>query len=359
MQTNSFWKTLFIYSILPLATLAQEPTPSIWNSFLEKTYYSKPFVSEIHSTLNKVEMGYNKSYSEFDLLEQKSRFNRPIVELHLGFEAPLFAYGYGTHGSKSNWGIGMTLPLSVHVLEDILGPVTAPVINTDYRFGSPKIIGIRTFENNKFLKNISFSWLPIFHECTHLGDEITIYRIKEAFPITRINISYEYTEFQLTINDPEKIKTNCHSLRLGFMYRISDRGLGWYSIVKGLDVTEDINLSESKYRSEYYAQYQFQRTQGFMASQRFMNIISLEMRNRIRYGYPLYYKDGDVWQTKDVKESMELNMNLYAGYKFFPKESFNHAMGLFFHAYRGLNPYGQLRNYPSYPFFGLAITYEP
>ncbi|MPN41337.1 hypothetical protein SDC9_188880 [bioreactor metagenome] len=55
---------------------------------------------------------------------------------------------------------------------------------------------------------------------------------------------------------------------------------------------------------------------------------------------------------------MDVSFNFYLGYKFYPNEG-TQSVGLFLHVYKGLNPYGQLRNYPSYPFFGLSITYEP
>lgn len=338
---------------------AQDTSMTFWDGFFMNSSYGKSFVSEIHSTQCKVELGYNKIESEFDLLEEKSRFQRPMVEVHVGFEAPLYASGYGIKGNNKDWGIGVRLPIGIHVLEDMWGPETAPVINTDYRFGSPRIVAIRKISGNRFLKNISFSWLPIFHECTHLGDEITIYRIDENFPITRINVSYEYTEFQVTLNDPEKSKDNCHSLKLGLMYRLSDRGLGWFSVRKDVELTQDLQIAESKYRTEYYAEYQYQRTRGFLASKRFVNVFSLEARNRVRYGYPLYRKVNNVWETKEMKEVMELCLNLYIGYKLHPRIEDNHSVGLFFHAYNGLNPYGQLRNYPSYPFFGISLTYEP
>ena len=234
---------------------SQTETKSIVDGLFEPAYYGKPFVSEIHSTISKVELGYSKSYSEFNLLEENQKFERPVVEMHLGMDAPLFAYQWGTAGDSYKWGVAMSLPLSVHVLEDMWDPVTAPVINTDYRFGSPRIRAIRNFSGKGFLKNISVSWLPIFHECTHLGDEITIYRKDENFPITRINVSYEYTELQLTLNDPDKSRENLHSFRIGGMYRISNRGLGWYSIRQDAEATQQVELLPSDYRLEYYGQY--------------------------------------------------------------------------------------------------------
>ncbi|HOT13379.1 MAG TPA: hypothetical protein PK252_01340 [Bacteroidales bacterium] len=350
----------FCLVTLPFVTLSSQDTTAIsWDGFFESAAFAQPFVSEMHSNVSKAELGYNKSYSEFDLLEEGSKFNRPMVELHAGFDIPLFANFSRDIDNKNKWGFAASVPVSVHVLEDMWGSETAPVINTDYRFGSFKLRLIRYFPNNRFIKNISFSWLPIFHECTHLGDEITIYRKDENFPITRINVSYEYTEFQATINDPDRIRENCHSLRLGFSYRISNRGLGWFSVRKDAELTTDLDIPASKYRGEYYLEYQFQRTQGFLASKRFVNVLSFEVRYRLRYGYPLFKKvDEGKWETTEVKEGMLFNFNLYWGYKFYPKTNFNHAVGFYFHGYRGLNPYGQLRNYPGYPFFGISLIYE-
>jgi hypothetical protein len=328
------------------------------DGFFASSNFSKPFLSEMHSVINKVELGFNKFNSEFDLLGEKSKFDRPMVELHVGYELPLYASGYSISKTERKWGFGARLPLSVHCLEDMWGPETAPVINTDYRFGGPKIMAIRKISDDKFIKNISLSWLTIFHECTHLGDELVIYRMDEKIPITRINVSYEFTELQLTLNDPVTRDENYQSFKLGIQYRISNRGLGWYSVRKDIEASDSVVIPASNYRTEFYAEYQLQRTTGFLASKRCVNVISFEVRDRLRYGYPIYNKVGTVWQAKEVKERMEFCFNLYVGYRFYPKIDRSNAVGLFFHAYRGVNPYGQLRNYPSYPFFGVSLTYE-
>lgn len=335
-----------------------QDSASVLSGFLESAAFGRPFLAEMHSTLPKIEIGYSKSYSEFNLLEESKKFNRPLVELHLGIDAPLYAYRWGHAGNGHRWGIAVSLPVSVHVLEDMWDPVTAPVINTDYRFGSPRIRAIRYFDGLRFLKNVSLSWLPAFHECTHLGDEITIYRKEENFPITRINVSYEFSEMHLTLNDPDTSRETLHSLRLGGLYRISNRGLGWYSVRQDAELTEPVELATSKYRYELYAQYQLQRSTGILASKRFVNVASLEARYRLRYGIPMYRRVDNAWETTEVNERMTWNVNFYFGWRFYPKSTANHSLSLLFHAYRGINPFGQLRNYPGYPFFGASLVYE-
>jgi hypothetical protein len=184
---------------LPGAACAAESAESAddWTAgLLETAAFARPFVAEIHSPQLKVELGYSKSYSEFNLTEETEKFDRPIVEAHIGAVLPLYARRWG------EWSFGAMLPISVHVLEDMFDPVTAPVINTDYRFGGPRFAVMRQLSDTGFVRNFSVSWLPWFHECTHLGDEITLYRKDADLPITRINVSYEFTDLQLTLNDP-------------------------------------------------------------------------------------------------------------------------------------------------------------
>jgi len=339
---------------------AQDSTISVFDGLFESAPFAKPFVSEMHSTVTKIEIGYSKSYSEFNMQEESVKFNRPMVEVHWGIDAPLYAQKFGKLADNSpKWGFALSLPLSVHILEDMWDPITAAVINTDYRFGSPRLRYIRYISANKYFKNISFSWLPMFHECTHLGDEITIYRVDANLPIRRVNVSYEYSEFQLTLNDPDGTRENRHSVKIGGMYRISNRGYGWFSFRKDAEMIGDIAIENSTHRIESYVQYQFQRVKGFLAGKRAMNVFSIEARNRVRYGYPIYKMVNNEWVEKPVQERLEWCFNAYFGWKFLPKSDAKQSIGFYLHGYKGLAPYGQMRNYPSYPFFGASLTYEP
>jgi hypothetical protein len=344
---------------LPSEALGQAAPGPAWDGFLEPARFGKPFLSEMHSTAIKMEIGYSKSYAEFDLLGPSEAFSRPVVELHLGVEAPLFATSFGSSPAGRPWALAVSLPLSVHVLEDMFEPSTAPVINTDYRYGTPRFSVLRRFAGGSFVKNASLSWLPMFHECTHLGDEITIFRKDENFPITRINVSYEYTELQLTLTDVEDPRAPHQSLRAGAAIRVSDRGLGWFSVREDTELTEPLDIPHSNLRAEWYLAYQGQWNTGVLASRRFAPVVSFELRQRPRYGYPMFRWTGTGWETRPVEESMDFTFNLYVGGKFFPRAPGGQSLGLYFHAYRGINPYGQLRNHPGYPFFGVSLAYEP
>jgi len=349
-------KTFILFGFILTTVLLSN---SFWDGFFKETNYGKPFVSEIHSTANKLEMGYDMSYDEYNIQEEAKKFDRPVVIVDLGVDIPLYAMSFGKKfNGKNKWGWSLSLPVSIHLLEDMFESVTAPLINTDFNFGAPQFNLIRRFNGNGFIKNISLSWLPFFHQCTHLGDEIIIYRTQVKLPIIRVNISYYYTDLKLTINDPDGSRNNLNSLKLGFYYRLSDNGYGWFSIEQGVETTENINIKHSEYRTEYYLNYRNQRSTGFLASKKVLNIFSFEAKRRVRLNYPSFKGSGTDWIEKQVEEGHIWSFNLYFGWKFFMTENSNRSVGMFLRLYKGLNPFGQMRNNPNYKFIGLAFTYD-
>lgn len=328
--------------------------------FVKTINYSKPFISEVHSTINKLELGNHKDYSAYNIDDDLTFFQRPMVDIHLGFDAPIYSAEFGKLlNDKPKWGVGISYPVSVHVLEDMWEPLTAAVIDVDYRFGSPKIVGIRNFDNGGFIKNISFSFLPIFHECTHLGDELVLALKDRGYPISRLNVSYEYTELMFTINDANGSLDNNHAFKFGVRYRISDRGYGWFSIENFAINDAEIEFEKSTHRSEFSFEYEMQRTEGFMASKSIMNIFSLDISSRVKFGIPVYSKEGEEWIEKDLKERNITTFNAYLGWRFLGDGDNTKPFGVYLHGYRGINYWGQLRNQANYGFFGIAFTYEP
>lgn len=343
-----------------LSVNAQESSSFFGDGFLRDINFSKPFISELHSTINKIEVGYYKDYGPYNLSDKFAMYKRPMVEIHLGFDASLFSFDLGKMKDDSpKWSFGLSIPVSIHVLEDMWEPITAAVIDVDYRFGSPKLSAIRFFDSSNFIKNISFMWLPIFHECTHLGDELVLAVDAKDYPLKRVNVSYEYTEFQVTLNDPNGSMENNHAFRIGGRARISDRGFGWFGTESFAIDSTIVDLQESTNRFEWNFEYQMQRTKGFLAGKRAMNILSIDVSSRVRLGIPIYEKIEDEWIAREKKESNTMTFNAYFGWKFFGKGKKTHPLGLYIHAYRGINTWGQLRNQGHYGFVGFALTYQP
>jgi len=346
--------------LLNLGLNAQNDTTKFTDGFFKDINFSKPFLSELHSTINKVEIGYHRNYGPYNLEEKFAVYQRPIVEIHLGFDAALYSFDMGyltNHNPK--WTIGLSLPVSIHVLEDMWEPITAAVIDVDYRFGSPKLSAIRFFDSSSFAKNISFMWLPIFHECTHLGDELVLAIDARDYPLKRVNVSYEYTEFQVTLNDPNGSMVNNHAFRIGARYRISNRGYGWFSTESFAVDSSIVEFENSTHRFEWNLEYEMQRTKGFLAGKRIMNVFSLDISNRVKLGIPNFRKEDDEWVAVDKKETTVMTINTYFGWKFFGKRKTIRPLGLYLHYYRGINYWGQMRSQGNYGFIGFALTYQP
>jgi hypothetical protein len=220
-----------------------------------------------------------------------------------------------------------------------LEKTTSPIINTDYRFGL-SFTGHTKFKN-PFIKNISFEIKPFAHESTHLGDEFTISGFQDDTSFYRVNVSYEYYELSLTLNDPEVLNENTLSLRFGFMGLINPHK-GYYTLSK--NEIGDNTLYPSKRWGEIYFDFNYKKVNGFLTGKHWQPSISLELRNRIKYNYGNTDKERRVWCV-----------NIYTGYCYIPKkiksiESIEH----YFRYYNGLNPHGQFRNGTCY-FIGYSI----
>lgn len=296
--------------------------------FSGRSFY-KPFVSEISSTLSNVSVGAVRNRFP-NGKENKTAF----TEVHLGADIPIL---YG-EGKSINWAV--SIPVSMHMLWATFEETTAPIVNNDYRFGI-SFTGI-TYLKNSFIKNISFKVTPIAHESTHIGDEITIYGFQNIDDFFRVNVSYEYYELGITINDPDTLTGNLLSVRFGLMGLINPTK-GYYSFFE--NEIGDKTVYPSKRWTEYYINLNYNKTTGFLASKTWHPAISVELRNRVRYEY-----------ENEGKADREWCINAFIGYNYVPKRAKGiKSVGHFFRYYNGLNPHGQFRNM-YYRFMGYSIV---
>ena len=92
--------------------------------FFQHRDFAKPWVSEISSTVNKVQLGAGNA-----ILAERDGFSEPFMEIHLGTQIPIFLH------EKNDFAFAMAIPVSLHVLWAPFEPETAPIINNDYKFG--------------------------------------------------------------------------------------------------------------------------------------------------------------------------------------------------------------------------------
>ncbi|MBN2632340.1 MAG: DUF1207 domain-containing protein, partial [Bacteroidales bacterium] len=227
------------------------------------------------------------------------------------------------------------------LLIDMFEENTSPIINNDYFFGIQS--GIVKYTGNKHIRNIGLKVVPIFHESTHIGDEFALHGFNTIPDFKRVNVSYEAWEIAAVINDPDTIKTNLLSAKAG-IHRLWDDKKGYYSF----DTLETKNASfpSSRKNYEYYVQLNLQRTDGFLCSENWMQILSLEANNRLKFSY-----------NSDVPEQRTWNFNIYFGWKHISLHSAPN-IGFFIRYYNGIIPNGQFRNTGGYQYLALSIIFN-
>jgi len=329
MKKVIFFVLLLVYSISTLKGQDSE------HYFFRDAPILKPFLSEIRSTAMKAELARLNKLDENYYLSEYA--NRPFVEVHLGTELPVYYLVNRQTGIKfSTCGyVGNIL------LIDMFEKTTSPVINTDYFFGL-KSAAIKYMDHTR-IRNLGLKLVPIFHESTHLGDEFSIHGYHGLSGFRRINVSYEAWEIAAVLNDPDTIQSNLFSAKVG-MQGLWNAAQGYYS-TDSLE-TKGVTAPLSKKNYEYYIQLNWQRTKGLLCSERWMNVLSVEASNRLKFSY-----------DEAVEEQRSWNFNLYFGWKYISEKSGRHV-GFFFRYYAGIMPNGQFRDTGGFRYAGLSVVYH-
>lgn len=303
--------------------------------FFKESNILRPFLSEIGSSVVKGELiSMNKMDDNYYAAEDGER---DFIEVHLGAGVPFYylsnyqkKFKFSTSGFIGNI-----------LLIDMFEKSTSPVINTDYFFGLQTAI-VKYIDNRK-IRNLGLKLVPFFHESTHLGDEFSIHGYQDIPGFKRVNISYEAWEIAAVVNDPDTIKTSLFSAKIGF-HRLWNTAKGYYTL-DSLE-TKGVYFPASRMNYEYYVQLNLQRTEGFLCSDRWMNVISMEASNRLKFSYDI-----------DVPEKRSWSSNFYFGWQYQAKNS-GRNIGFFFRYYNGIMPYGQFRNNGGYRCTALSVVYN-
>ena len=303
--------------------------------FFKDSHILKPFLSEIRSTAIKAELAWlNKLDDNYYVSDYT---NRPFIEVHLGTELPI----YYLQNRQKDFKFSASGYIGNILLIDMFEDITAPVINTDYFFGL-KAAAVK-YLDHPFVRNVGLKLVPVFHESTHIGDEFSIHGYHDIPTFRRVNVSYEAWEIAAVLNDPDTIKSNLFSAKVGIH--------GLWKPAKGYYTTDSIETKDqpappSQKNYEYYIQLNLQRTKGFLCSGRWMNVLSVEANNRLKFSY-----------DEAVAESRSWNINLYLGWKYISEKS-GRNLGFFFRYYAGIIPNGQFRNTGGYRYAGLSLVYH-
>ncbi|CDN30730.1 hypothetical protein BN938_0625 [Mucinivorans hirudinis] len=349
---------LLLFSIIQSnsqTTSEQIPNTKFANGISALSPIFRPYWADMHSTITRGEVAIALNSVEYDYAN-KGDIYKPFVFANIGADLPLWS---GFFRDKK-FGFGVTLPFFVDVWLDMFERTTAPVINSAYRFGLPEFMFYHKLDK-KFMgiKNYSIRLSPMKHECTHIGDELTIYRKEMGFPLTRVNVSYNYAELGITINDPLDSKARNHSFRYSIMI-LHDFSQGWYSILPNEGDTQLV--VPSKIPIESYLQYQYQSNVG--KKSHLQAIMSAEVRYRSKYGYASFFNFTGKYDSERMDDLLQMpeykaaGVNLMFGARYINPKLYGYKIGVAFRGYLGVNPYGQFRSTPFYNQLGICLLFE-
>jgi len=321
---------IFKIFILILISAQINAQNMIW---FKEVPFGKAFIADTRSPIIKLEIGKLNKISPYYYNTDVSK--RVFIEPHFAYEIPIVSF------LKNNYGFYFDFPGGAVTLVDMFEEKTAPVINTDYWFGT-EIKIIKRLPENKYIKNIALNVLPLFHESTHLGDEFSLHGYYEIPDFKRVNISYEAWKVSVTLNDPDTLSGNVLSLKTGIqnLWTLKD---GYY-LTDSLEVKGD-EVPKSTKTFEWYFSLNYQRSKGFLCSDKFVNIVSAEFNNRPKFSYDTAIPETRAW-----------SYNLYFGWEYKISDKACRNVGLFLRYYAGLNPHGQFRNTDSYQFTGFSVV---
>jgi hypothetical protein len=333
--------------------------PSVfWSGLAQSPAFGRPFWADMHSTITQVEVAYATNSIDYDWASNNNNY-RTYVFANLGADLPVWSGNF----VNNKYGLSVTMPFMINVWLDMFERTTAPVINTGYRFGAFEFGFMHRLEKPflGIINNYSLRLSPLKHECTHIGDELTISRINDSMKITRVNVSYNYAELMLTVNDPESSLSSNHAFRMGLLV-LHDFKKGWYDI---LPQEGDVDLVEPSHRkTELYFQYQYQSK---LLRRNFQAIASAELRMRERYNYPFSYSGRlqEFWDNNPELDELRLsasktctNIMLGIRYNNPKRNAYYSKIGIGLRYYTGINPYGQFRSLPGFNQWGAVLIFE-
>lgn len=272
------------------------------------------------------------------------------------------------------FGFSFSQTASAHLWMDISEPTTSPVVNTDYRVGVPTFTFLHRLQGEEavpFLKNYSIQFCPFKHESTHIGDEMVLQRADKGYALRRVNVSYNYVEMDVTLNEPEDRYAPTHTFRVGALVLLKPKH-GWYFVdsrdgdVNNIASNQPVRNNRAGLPERYgpsglpfemWLQYQYQSgcsPHGFQA------IVSAEVRNRAMYGYSLTETAHADTPREAKYDPRRFTYSVFVGarYNMPHYDSYFSRIAVGVRAYHGNCPYGMFRSVDNFSSIGLCIVYQ-
>lgn len=274
-----------------------------------------------------------------------------IWDISVGAEIPVLGFTNGDPGTRwapvasGRWGFSLSIPVSFHLNEDLSKDPSAPVLDTDYRFGGMLKAQYGLHDRWGFHdSHVGLRYVPISHESTHLGDEFTLGATKKyGNAFERVNVSYQYWELGGSF-EPNFLRTgNLHMMfRGGLIREAFHSGIGWYDTELLQPVGGSVTASHRNIEP-YMDVEAFWVPKGWKAGP----FLSFDDRDRTIYTYHR--------ASAAVPEPTEWSVNIMAGWRE-EKNDRRFQPSYFLRYYHGVNPAGQFRDQPNYQLYGIGLT---
>lgn len=296
------------------------------------------YTSEMRSTVNRFEF-QNANIPPPQYPWASGFSHRVLLNIQLGLELPLI----GGESELWRWYVG--LPMAMDMMNDFFEKNTAPVMNTDYWFGM-RVEALYRLPA-RWPKNIAVRILPIFHESTHIGDEVALgIAYDDPAEFYRINVSYEAWEITIGLDEWETKDSNAFNLRIGLGGRWNSDG--YYSTPNEAELGTGRNPEDvipSRGNMEYFGQFNAVVVSGFPAIGKWVFQGGFELRNRILFDYFSTDMERRVWTVDST-----------LGWYLYPEELAGRRLGFYLKFLGGQNPQGQYREQDGYFVFGAGFS---
>jgi hypothetical protein len=314
-----------LVSVLTLATVAHAQV-DLW-TFRDLPYY-EPLRSDPRAA--RMSLIVPAWAGEFPHSEELGK--RFVWQITLGRELPILGWrsenADGRVG-KGAWGLGLWVPVSFHMIEDHKDE-SAPIVDTDYRYGFMTKFQYGLTEDSW----LGIRFTPWAHESTHLGDEYTIIAQRDP-AFERVNPSFEYLEYGVSLE--RLYGSHFVTIRHGGIRLHGDDG--YYSDHLLGSSVPTLTPSVKNFEPSFGVEWHHERT-GLFAS--------LDVRHKLAYQF---HRLAGENETKHWSYSFAVGRSVLEGTAGIPLKDY------YLYAYRGVNPFGQLREQKSWWLVGIGWTF--
>lgn len=266
---------------------------------------------------------------------------RLVWDLSLGKEIPLV--GYETSPTRDDvlpagrWGVGLWFPIGFHMIQDLSGDDSAPILNTDYRFAAMLKARYAPWDE-LWLK----ARLSVGHEQADMGDELAL-AAQRAAPesFLRIDVSHEYWDGAAGI---DAIVADHELDLLAGASGLLRPSRGYYGASAQPPDGAEVPRSHDDVEPYFSAQYFY--LVGLVGS--WAPWVSVDARRRSVYDY--------TRASAATPEERQWSFNVLVGLRDQEQQyGQKGTIDVYGRVYYGVNPAGQFRNERDYLLFGVGL----